>query len=222
MKTTSRMISLLLAASMMAPTFAFAQPTTQPAQPVQPTTTTAPAQPTPPVQQYQQQYQPVAPVAPAQPAQPATPTYPAQPAPVGAVAAPPAPTPVADAAAAEEAEKKPLGQRSLTPAITTGVVAGVALVSFVVNGILALQNRSDFEKDLSTDTANSADTHAILADISLGAAIALGLTSAILFVRYGKDKQEPEPTPAAKLKPTFMASPIFTKDSAGAGATIRF
>jgi len=219
MKTTQRVISFVLALAMTAPTFAFAQ-TTTPAQPTPPPA--QPAQPAAPVQQYQQQYQPL-PVQPAQPA-PGQPTYPAQPA-HATVAAPPAPTPVVDPAAAEEADKKPLGQRSRTPAIATGVIAGIALVSFVVNGIVALQKRSDFDTDRSSETANDADTHAILADVSLGAAIALGITSAVLFVRYGKSDtpaDDTTPTPAAKLKPTIMATPIFTKDSAGAGAVIRF
>jgi hypothetical protein len=102
------------------------------------------------------------------------------------------------------------------------VLAGVALASTVVNGILALQAKSDFEASPSTSRANDVDTHAILADLSLGAAIAFGVTSAVLFVRYGKTEKAAEPTPAAKMKPTFTAAPLVGPNSAGAGALIRF
>jgi PEGA domain len=116
--------------------------------------------------------------------------------------------------------------RSKLPAYITGGLAIVSTGIGVVFGVLALNDKSSFNKDPTEATANSGENNALICDMALGVAVTLGVTSAVLFLT--NDDAPPAPPKAAavpKQKPralTFSAAPIVTPHGGGAGAVLRF
>ncbi len=148
---------------------------------------------------------------------------PPPPPPVVAVAPPP-PTPA-------PAQPLPPEPRSKVPAYVTGGLAIVAAGVGTVFGILALGDKSDFDKNPTSSTADDGENHALIADMAFGVAITFGVTSAVLFLTKDEALQPP---PAAQTslqkkiaaekahKLKIVPAPIVTPHSAGAGALIRF
>jgi hypothetical protein len=95
---------------------------------------------------------------------------------------------------------------------------------------MALGDKSDFDKNPTTQTADNGDTHALIADMAFGVALTFGVTSAVLFLT--KD----EPPPAAQAQPramtakvggaknaiTVVPTPVVGPHSGGAGVLVRF
>lgn len=144
---------------------------------------------------------------------------PPPPAPV--VVAPPAPPPPAPPPPVVE-------QRSLIPAFITGGLAIAAAGVGTVFGVIALNDKSDFDKNPTTSTADNGDTHSLIADMAFGVAVTFGVTSAVLFLT------QDEPTPAAASnttlhkteaksdRVTFTPTPMVGPHTAGAGFLMQF
>jgi hypothetical protein len=97
-------------------------------------------------------------------------------------------------------------------------------------GVIALGDKSDYDKNPTSSTADSGDTHALIADMAFGVAITFGVTSAVLFLTG----DEPAPAAAArarsmtqtasaeskgiKITPTPMVGP----HTGGAGVLVQF
>ena len=123
--------------------------------------------------------------------------------------------------------------RSQVPAYVTGGLAIVAAGVGTVFGIMALSDKSDFDKNPTTQTADNGDTHALIADMSFGVALTFGVTSAVLFLT-----RDEAATPAASAIPkttvakaeadlkrnriTVRPTPVVGPHSGGAGFTVRF
>ncbi len=142
------------------------------------------------------------------------------PAPVAAV--PPPPPPAAP-------PPPPPEPRSMVPAYVTGGLAVVAAGVGTVFGVMALSDKSDFDKNPTASKADDGENHALIADMSFGVAITLGVTSAVLFLT--KDEAPASPTArevpktrTAAKRPavTITPSPIVTPHGGGAGALFRF
>ena len=175
---------------------------------------------------------------------PASAAPPPPPPPIVAVAPPPpagpppAPIPIAVTTT---------GARNITAAVITGAAAVVAVGIGTGFGIAALNDKSNFNNDPTTATADSGENHALIADMSFGVAITLGVTSLVLFLSRGDDaaaavvapaaslvraetkvgeseRRSVRPAREAKKSPSFSItpSPIVTPHGAGAGALIRF
>jgi PEGA domain len=85
--------------------------------------------------------------------------------------------------------------RSKVPAYVTGGLAVAAAAVGTVFGVMAINDKSDFDKNPTTSTADDGDTHALIADMAFGVALTFGVTSAVLF--FTKDEQQqPAPLPA--------------------------
>ena len=150
-------------------------------------------------------------------------------------AAPP-PPPVAAVApvvpAAPLMPPPPPEPRSMVPAIVTGGLAIAAAGVGTVFGILALGNKSDFDKNPTTQTADSGDTHALIADMAFGVAVTFGVTSAVLFLTKDEAVTATSSTThatttastaaAKKTAITFTPTPIVSPHSGGAGFVLRF
>ena len=148
------------------------------------------------------------------------------PPPVVAVAPPPPPPPPPPA-------PPPAEPRSKLPAYVTGGLAVVAAGVGTVFGVMALSDKSDFNKNPTSSTADDGENHALIADMAFGVAITFGVTSAVLFLT--KDDAPPS-SPAASTGPAhapvshkqatqkikITPSPIVTPHGGGAGALIRF
>jgi hypothetical protein len=139
------------------------------------------------------------------------------PAPV-AVAPPPAPPP-------------PPEPRSKVPAFVTGGLAIVAAGVGTVFGVMALNDKSDYDKNPTAKTADDGDTHSLIADMAFGVALTFGVTSAVLFLT--KDDQPAAPPATAKATTvkgdggkgsgvTMAAVPWVSPRAGGAGFVLRF
>ncbi len=140
------------------------------------------------------------------------PTLPPQPPPAEAPppAAPPPPPPA---------------PRSMLPAYITGGVAIVAAGVGTVFGIMALNDKSTFDSNPTSQTADDGENHALIADMCFGVALTLGVTSAVLFLT--PDESAPAPAAAgARARPrnkvTIIPTPIITPNGGGGGALVRF
>jgi hypothetical protein len=149
---------------------------------------------------------------------------PPPPPPVVAVAPPPS-------AAPPPAQPLPPEPRSKVPAYVTGGLAIVAAGVGTVFGILALNDKSNFDQNPTSATADDGENHALIADMAFGVAITFGVTSAVLFLTKDEALQPPPAaqTPAQKKLATQKANkfrvvpaPIVSPHGAGAGALIRF
>jgi hypothetical protein len=132
-------------------------------------------------------------------------------------APPPEPPPPAAAPAEVPPEQHP---SSKVPAYITGGLAIVAAGVGTAFGVMALSDKSDFDSNPTASKADDGENHALIADMSFGVALTLGITSAVLFFS-GSDQSAPAPEPsksALKVTPT----PIVTQNGAGAGALVRF
>ena len=148
---------------------------------------------------------------------------------------PPPPPPVV-AAAPLPPPPPPPQPHSVIPAFVTGGLALIAAGIGTGFGIAALNDKSDFNKNPTTATANTGEDHALIADMGFGVALTLGVTSVILFTTKN-EQSTPAPashdTPAAPsaVAPaktsdaspiTFTAAPFMTSHGGGAGALLRF
>jgi hypothetical protein len=116
----------------------------------------------------------------------------------------------------------------MTPAYITGGLAIVAAGIGTVFGVMALNDKSDFDKNPTSSKADDGENHALIADMAFGVAVTLGVTSAVLFL--SKDSPQTASNPAttktaSAKKPssvTITPTPIVSPHGGGAGAIVRF
>jgi hypothetical protein len=147
-------------------------------------------------------------------------------------AAPP-PPPVAATPPPEAAPPPPPPPepRSKVPAYVTGGLAIVAAGVGTVFGIMTLSDKSDFDKNPTTQTADNGDTHALITDMAFGVALTFGVTSAVLFLTKDEPPAASSAAPKAvtakaqtdkKSHVTLTPTPMVGAHSGGAGLTVRF
>lgn len=124
-------------------------------------------------------------------------------------AAPVAPLPV---------EEAPAVSNSIVPAVVTLSIAGAGLITGTVFGIMALNSKSKFNDNPNTDDADAAERNALIADMSFGIAITLGVTGVVLLTANDKDETQ------AKLmrEPRFVVAPYGSPYGGGAAAQLKF
>lgn len=146
-----------------------------------------------------------------------------------------APPPVAATPPPQEAPPPPPPPpppepRSKVPAYVTGGLAIVAAGVGTVFGIMTLSDKSDFDKNPTTQTADNGDTHALITDMAFGVALTFGVTSAVLFLTKDEPPAASSAAPKAvtakadqkKSHVTVMPTPMVGAHSGGAGLTVRF
>ncbi len=139
---------------------------------------------------------------------------------------PPAPVVIAEPPAAPVAPVQPAAEpRSRVPAYVTGGLAIAAAGVGAAFGILALNDKSDFDSNPTTKTADDGDTHALIADMAFGVALTFGVTSAVLF--FTKDEVASPPAtakaePVRKKTVTITPTPWIGSRSGGAGFLVQF
>jgi PEGA domain len=149
------------------------------------------------------------------------------PPPVAIVSAPPPPAAVPPPPITPPPPPAP---HSNTAAWITGGAAVVAVGVGTAFGVMALNDKSNFNSNPTTQTADNGENHALIADMAFGVAITLGVTSLVLFL--SRDDAPGAPTALAAHstneakadRPSFtiIPSPIVTAHGAGAGATVQF
>lgn len=115
---------------------------------------------------------------------------------------------------------------SKLPAFITGGLAIVAVGVGTGFGIAALAKKSDFDKNPTSDTADTGENFALVADMAFGVAITLGVTSAVLFLTKDEDATPPAKTSSApharKHAVKIIPTPFILPGGGGAGALLRF
>jgi hypothetical protein len=116
-----------------------------------------------------------------------------------------------------------------TPTVTRGTVAlasaGLSLAgagAAVVFGVLALQNKRDFDRNPTYASSDKGNNDAAYADGSAALAVSAGITSLLLWLT--RDSAVVEPVPSARAKHSAKVSPslVVTSHGGGAGALVRF
>jgi hypothetical protein len=144
---------------------------------------------------------------------------------------PPPPPPAPPAAAAPPPPPPPPPPPSKLPAFITGGLAVAAAGVGAVFGVMALNDKSNFDKNPTTSTADDGDTHSLISDMAFGVAITFGVTSAVLFLT----KDESTATASSGGRPavakvasprstavTVTPVPVVGSHSGGAGVLVRF
>ncbi|HXX70526.1 MAG TPA: hypothetical protein VEK07_25310 [Polyangiaceae bacterium] len=145
---------------------------------------------------------------------------------------PPAPVAAAPAPVALPAVPPPPQPRSKVPAYVTGALAIAAAGVGTAFGILTLNDKAQFDRNPTTQTADNGDTHSLIADMSFGVAITFAVTSIVLFVT----KDEPPASTTSAQPPTRVArtrrtetrsvgwtvAPMVGSRSGGADLVVRF
>ncbi len=122
--------------------------------------------------------------------------------------------------------------RSKVPAYVTGGLALASVGLGTAFGILALKDKSEFDKNLNNPTlaeeiANRGDNRALVADMAFAAALTLGVTSLVLFLTKDETVVETKAghaytTKKAAKKKVPVIVPIATPNGGGAGAVFQF
>jgi hypothetical protein len=129
----------------------------------------------------------------------------------------------------------PAEPHSKLPALITGGLAIVAAGVGTAFGIVTINDHSTFEGtgpgNHTEATAETGQNHALVADMSFGVAITLGVTSVVLLLTKDESETSKETKAAAagtiKLSSraggaTLSAAPIVSPHGGGAGALLRF
>ncbi len=147
---------------------------------------------------------------------------------------PPVPAPAVVAPASPPVPPPPPPEAgSPVPAYITGGIAIAAAGVGTVFGIIALNDKSDFDKNPTTQKADDGDTHSLIADMAFGIGLTFGVTSAVLFLTkddatassassVGEARMATRSTPKRKDAPVFVASPIVGPHLGGGGFLVRF
>jgi hypothetical protein len=141
---------------------------------------------------------------------------------------PPPPPPVAVAPPPATTPPPAAEPRSLVPAFITGGLAVAAAGVGTAFGIVALNDKSSFDKNPTTQTADNGDTHSLIADMAFGIAVTFGVTSAVLFLtqdepaaQTARATQQPK-AEAKSDRVTFTPTPMVGPHTAGAGFLMQF
>jgi len=139
------------------------------------------------------------------------------PAPEAPATSPRAPPPVAPPA---PAPAPPVARGTVSLAAAGVALAGAATaVSF---GILALQNKNDFEKNATYASADRGNNDAAYADGAIALAVCAGVTSLVLWLTRDAATGGPVASPQARPPANVSASFVVTSHGGGAGALLHF
>lgn len=132
------------------------------------------------------------------------------------VVAPP-PEPITTTQTQQEPHRK-----SMVPAIVTLSLGGIGLISGTIFGILALDAKGKFNDDPTTEHADAAERNALIADMSFGIALTLGLTGIVLLT--SDDSAATTSATKSKGKPStqFAFAPYASPFGGGAAARMTF
>lgn len=126
---------------------------------------------------------------------------------------------VAPAAATEPVEK------NYVPAAVTLGIGGAGLITGTIFGIMALNSKSKFNDDPTTENADAAERNALIADMSFGVALTLGITGIVLLTADDEEAPAAEETARLLRKPKsgdLVVAPYASRTGGGAAARLTF
>ena len=131
----------------------------------------------------------------------------------------PPPPPVAESAPqpAPPAEKK-----SKVPGFVTLGIAGVGAIVGTIFGIQALSAKSDFDDHPTTEAADDVERNALIADISFGVAITLGVTGVVLLTSASSEPDTATNRDSRRAATRLNVAPVISPTTTGAAARLTF
>lgn len=124
-----------------------------------------------------------------------------------------APPPVAT----EPVVATPVEKKSLVPAAVTLGLGGAGLISGTLFGIMALGAKKDFNDNPTTANADTAERNALIADMSFGIALTLGITGIVLLTA-----QDEEAAAETAQKRRLLVAPYASKKGGGLSGLLKF
>jgi hypothetical protein len=112
---------------------------------------------------------------------------------------------------------QPPVKRSLVPAAVTLGLGGAGLISGTLFGIMALGAKKDFNDNPTTANADTAERNALIADMSFGIALTLGITGIVLLTA-----QDEEAAAEVAQKRRMLVAPYADKKGGGIAGLLRF
>jgi hypothetical protein len=113
--------------------------------------------------------------------------------------------------------------RLRTVALYAAGIAVAGASAATVFGVLALQNKRDYEKSPTYSNSDKGNNDAAYADGAVALAVAAGVTSLVLFLTSDATSPQDPTAVAPRAHPTgISASPFVIAHGGGAGALLRF
>jgi hypothetical protein len=106
----------------------------------------------------------------------------------------------------------------MVPAYVTLGLAGAGIAVGTVFGVMALNDKSDFDDNPTTDKADEVERNALISDMAFGVALTLGITGVVLLT---SSDDEPEAKQTAS-KDKLVVAPFVTPKAGGAAARWTF
>jgi hypothetical protein len=128
-----------------------------------------------------------------------------------------APTLIATAPAPTAAPAPEKKERSMVPAYVTLGLAGAGVAVGTVFGVMALNDKSDYDDQPTADKADDVERNALIADMAFGVALTLGITGIVLLT---SDDGEEQPKAAATNR--LVVAPYASPTGGGAAARLVF
>lgn len=129
-------------------------------------------------------------------------------------------TPTTDAAALA-AEPEPKKERSMVPAYVTLGIGAAGLITGTIFGILALDAKSQYDQNPTSEKADEVERNALIADMTFGVALTLGITGVVLLT--AKDDDVPAAKAARRSSPKpLIVAPYGGPTGGGAFARVSF
>lgn len=148
----------------------------------------------------------------------------AKPAPIAAAPAKAAPPPKAEEPKPVAPPKAEESSSNLPAYIAIGAgVVGAGIGTFF--GVKALSAKSDFNSNPTNDNADRTERNALIADMSFGIALTLGITGVVLLLTGGSDSSEVSAQHHAlphPLRARLDIAPVLTTTTQGAAARVTF
>jgi hypothetical protein len=120
----------------------------------------------------------------------------------------------------------PLSEPPVTRNTVALYAAGIAVAGAsagIVFGVLALENKRDYQKNPTYSNSNNGTNDAAYADGAIALAVAAGVTSIVLFLTNDTaPSPDPMATPSTSRSAVLSASPFVTSHGGGASALLRF
>jgi hypothetical protein len=102
-------------------------------------------------------------------------------------------------------------------------LAGAGLITGTVFGIMALNSKSKFNDNPTTESADAAERNALIADMSFGIALTLGITGIVLLTAKDKDADTAAAAKRSKLaRGELIVAPYASRRGGGAAARLAF
>lgn len=137
---------------------------------------------------------------------------------MGAETPPPAAEPEPEPAPAAPAEEAPADreEKSAVPAYVTLGIAGAGAIVGTIFGLQAMSAKSKFDDEPTTKSADDVESNALIADISFGVALTLGITGVVLLL------DDDDPQQDARRAPRLVVGPFASPTGGGAAARMSF